>query len=211
MSSPMPTYPEPADIDLAAEDQQAQTHRAGSYGLLATLLRDAPTPALVGEISHWAQIPADADDELGLGMRMLGLSAQHTQPFHLQQEFHDLFIGIGRGELVPFGSWYLTGYLMEKPLVLLRSDLQRMGFERQADNKQPEDHIAALCDVMSLLIQEQTDHLIQADFFDRHIAPWAQQFFDDLSQAESATFYRSVGRFGGAFMHFEKQYLGMAV
>ncbi len=85
---------------------------------------------------------------------MLSLAAEHSSTESLRDEYHALFIGLGRGELVPYGSWYQTGFLMEKPLGLLRADLARLGFERAEEVHEPEDHVAALCEVMALLIQD---------------------------------------------------------
>jgi len=112
---------------------------------------------------------------------------------------------------VPYGSWYLTGFLMEKPLSVLRDDLATMGFARNDGTCEPEDHVAALCEVMSLLINEGRSLGEQTRFFDAHMSSWLGQFFTDLSEAKSAVFYRSVARFGKAYFDFEKQYLAMRV
>jgi TorA maturation chaperone TorD len=128
----------------------------------------------------------------------------------LKHEYHDLFVGMGRGELVPFGSWYQTGFLMDRPLSSLRDDLKRLGFERQDNVKEPEDHIAALCETMAMLIEDQDISLAQQRaFFRTHIDCWAGRFFSDLAQADHATFYRAVGDFGGHFIQFENRYLEM--
>ena len=50
------------------------------------------------------------------------------------------------------GSWYLTGFLMEKPLAVLRDDLTALGLARRDSCGEPEDHLAALCDVMRALL-----------------------------------------------------------
>jgi TorA maturation chaperone TorD len=145
--------------------------------------------------------------------RMLAQAGERADRDALDDEYHALFIGIGRGELVPYGSWYLTGFLMEQPLALLRRDLARLGFERQPDVREPEDHAAALCETMALLIggDEAAGLDQQREFFERHLAPWMGRFFRDMQGAESARFYRAVGYFGEQFMTIEQQYLGMAV
>jgi TorA maturation chaperone TorD len=129
----------------------------------------------------------------------------------VDDEFHDLFIGLGRGELMPYASWYLTGFLMERNLGLLRDDLARLGIERDPSVVEPEDHMAALCEVMLLLIREGRDFEEQARFFDRHLARWCGAFFADLSGAKSAIFYRNLGRFGTAFFQLEQRYFSMQV
>ena len=129
----------------------------------------------------------------------------------MEDEFQQLFIGLGRGELVPYASWYLTGFLMEKPLGELREHLAGLGFERQSGVHEPEDHIAALCEVMSILIQEDRPHAESAGFFETHLAPWSDRFFADLSQAKAAVFYRNLGRFGAAFIELERRYFSMQI
>ena len=112
---------------------------------------------------------------------------------------------------MPYASWYLTGFLMEKPLSALRDELAALGFERSENVREPEDHIAALCEVMAMMIDEGFTIHQQEIFFTGQLSNWLDRFFKDLSQAESAVFYRSVGRFGQAFSAFEKQYLSMPV
>ncbi|MEW8584258.1 MAG: molecular chaperone TorD family protein, partial [Candidatus Thiodiazotropha sp.] len=114
-------------------------------------------------------------------------------------------------ELVPYGSWYLTGFLMEKPLGRLRDDLARLGFQRQEGVTEPEDHVAALCEVMGMLITEGIEFERQSHFFESPMAGWLERFFADLSEAKTAVFYRAVGRFGAAFAAMEKRYLSMPV
>ena len=193
--------------EATTEEQQ---YRAGAYGLLAALLRSPPEQALLDHVAELAAIE-QTNDELSLAISMLGLAAKDSSPETIDAEFHALFIGLGRGELVPFGSWYLTGFLMEKPLAVLRDDLAMLGFERLSDTHEPEDHVAALSEVMAMLISDGQDLSSQADFFDAHIAPWVERFFSDLSTAKTAVFYRAVGRFGIAFVEFERNYLSMNV
>ena len=189
-----------------AEDQ----YRAGAYSMLAELLRQPPQQLLLDTVTGLADVVEQKDD-FAIAMSMLGLSARAATVSKLDDEYHALFVGLGRGELVPYGSWYLTGFLMEKPLGVLREDLSKMGFARNDDTCEPEDHVAALCEVMALLISEGRDLDQQRIFFDVHISPWLAQFYSDLSEAKTAVFYRSVARFGHAFFDFEKQYLAMSV
>lgn len=202
----------PEDVQQAstqtfAEEQQ---YRAAAYSILAALLRDIPTQEALDQVAEFAKVEID-EDELLLAMSSLGLAVQAIDKEAISDEFHDLFIGLGRGELVPYGSWYLTGYLMEKPLSLLRDDLKALGLERDASVNEPEDHIAALCEVMSMLITDATEPGTQARFHENHISPWCKRFFNDLENAKSASFYQSVGRFGAAFMAMDKQYLQIPV
>lgn len=193
---------------------QEQVYRSGAYSLLARLLRSPPDSRVMQQVAGFAELESKRDskrDEMILAMSMLGLAANTSSPERVDDEFHALFIGIGRGELVPYASWYLTGYLMEKPLGRLRDDLSALGFQRQEGVMEPEDHVAALCEVMSALIDEASPIGTQSHFFERHMADWLESFFDDLSESGSAVFYKAVGRFGKAFSAMEKRYFSMPV
>jgi len=189
-----------------AEDQ----YRAGAYSVLAELLRQPPQQALLDTVTGLADVLEQKDD-FAIAMSMLGLSARAATVNQLDDEYHALFIGLGRGELVPYGSWYQTGFLMEKPLGVLREDLSKMGYARNDDTCEPEDHVAALCEVMAMLINQGRELDQQKIFFDVHVSSWLGQFYSDLSKAKTAVFYRSVARFGQAFFDFEKKYLSMSV
>lgn len=105
----------------------------------------------------------------------------------------------------------MTGFLMDRPLAVLRGDLRALGIERQADVKEPEDHAAALCETMAMLVAEGHDLEGQRRFFQSHVGPWMGTFFRDLGEAPSAAFYRAVGQFGEQFIRFESGYLTMPV
>ncbi|MCW8902293.1 TorD/DmsD family molecular chaperone [Sedimenticola sp.] len=200
-----------ATISAGDSEQSPEQHyRAGAYGLLASLLSRPPDQERLDWVSGFAPVE-QTGDEMALAMSMLGLAATTCRPEAIDDEYHALFIGLGRGELVPYGSWYLTGFLMERPLGRLRDDLAALGFERDPGVHEPEDHAAALCEVMQLLISDAVPHNRQADFFNTHMADWCKRFFIDLSEARSAVFYRAVGRFGIAFMEVERRYLSMQV
>ncbi len=187
--------------------EEAQ-YRAGAWGLLATLLRDVPDRETLGRVAALTKMD-DAGPALQTSLAMLGLAASTVSPEAADDEFHDLFIGMARGELLPYASWYQTGFLMERPLSLLRDDLKVLGYQREEGVNEPEDHAAALCEVMALLIQEERELEVQAAFFGNHMQNWLPRFFSDLSNAKKAVFYRSVGRLGEAFTEFEEKFLSM--
>jgi TorA maturation chaperone TorD len=199
--------PLPAHDGVLSREQQ---YRAGAYGLLASLLARPPDQAMLDWVSGFASVDQNGG-EMALSMSMLGLAASRCRPEAIEDEYHALFIGLGRGELVPYGSWYLTGFLMERPLGRLRDDLAALGLQRDPAVHEPEDHVAALCEVMRLLIGDAVDHDRQSHFFNTHLAAWSKRFFGDLSEAGSAVFYRAVGRFGVAYMELESRYLAMQV
>jgi TorA maturation chaperone TorD len=136
-------------------------------------------------------------------------TARSYSPAQIEDEYHSLFIGIGKGEVVPYGSWYLTGYLMEQPLSDLRDDLRALGFERSADTHEPEDHAAAIFEVFSVMIADASSLAEQKRFFDSHMKTWLERFFADLGNARSADFYKPVAQLGAAFIKLELAYLSM--
>ncbi|WP_194256456.1 TorD/DmsD family molecular chaperone [Photobacterium damselae] len=175
------------------------------YNLLAHLLRQSPSQ----DVLDWL---ADLDVEgtndpnqssMAATWPLLKLAAQKATPIAVAEEYQDLFIGIGRGDVVPYGSWYLTGSLMEMPLAHLRSDLKQLGYERNESVKEPEDHIAALLEVMAMLVEGGDEHL-QRTFFNRHLAPWCEKVSTDIKTAKSAVFYTAVGELALQFLTVEK-------
>jgi TorA maturation chaperone TorD len=180
--------------------------RGNLYALLGNLLAGAPDAALLQVMRRIAPAPDD-DSLLAASWQLLAVAAARADLEQLRQEYDALFIGLGRGEVVPYGSWYLTGFLMELPLAQLRGDLRELGIERQPGVHEPEDHAAALCDTMALLItgDEPVSLERQFDFFTRHLETWLPRFFRDLQQAGSARFYRAVGQLGEQFIGVESQ------
>jgi len=193
--------------DAAIEEEQR--YRASAWALLAALLRAAPDQALLDHVGKLSPDGDDESDELHAAMSNLASSAQGQDPVRLEQEFNDLFIGVGKGETVPYGSWYLTGFLMEQPLSDLRDDLRALGFERSEDTSEPEDHAAAIFEVLSVMIADGFSLQQQQGFFETHMQPWLERFFADLGQARSADFYKPVAQFGAAIFKLESAYLSM--
>ncbi len=187
--------------------------RAGTYSLLSKLLAGPPDRQTLDLLTRIDRSPEGAQSLLGAAWHMLATAAERAEPAALDDEYHALFIGLGRGELVPYGSWYMTGFLMEQPLAQLRSDLKRLGFERQEGVSESEDHAAGLCDVMAMMNSEGdvAAYDLQWEFLDRHMLPWMPRFFRDLQKAESASFYRAVGQLGEQFLEVEKEFLRASV
>lgn len=182
--------------------------RSRVYGLLARLFADIPPQEVIDSLS--VVDVGDDTSPLAVAWRDLAAAAATSDPESLDIEYHALFIGIGRGEVMPFGSWYQTGFLMGRPLVQLRDDLREFGLERESGVHEPEDHIGALFESMALLSGPDGVHLAgQRAFFSAHLASWVERFMQDLQQANSADFYRAVGAFAERFVVTEKQYLEM--
>jgi TorA maturation chaperone TorD len=195
------------EADDSAVDE-VNAARAREYALLATLLRRAPDADLLMRLATLRGDPSP----LGLAHAALAEAASTTNVERVEREFFDLFIGVGRGELVPYGSYYLTGFLNERPLARLRDDLRRLGIERADDEVEPEDHAAVLCEIMAGLAAGRFGSPAGADreLFEKHVSPWIGRFFADLEAATTAAeFYRPLGAVGRLFVGIESEAFAM--
>lgn len=183
--------------------------RAQYYGLFSRLLTAAPDVELLARLSQLGR-----DETLfGQALGHLAQVAAAASAEAVEDEFNTLFIGLGRGELLPYGSYYLTGFLHDAPLAALRQHLARLSVARADDIYEPEDHVAVLCEVMQGLIEgrfgAQADLASQREFFDAHMAPWLGRFFTDLESSAAARFYAPVGTLGRLFVSIEADQLRM--
>jgi len=177
--------------------------RADLYGLLGGILFVPPTAQILQDLES---LQGDGT-EMGTAFGTLSKLAAATDVKSAQEEYDGLFIGMGRGELLPYASYYLTGFLNEKPLAKLRNDMQRLGIARSDDVKEPEDHIGSLFEMMAGLITGRygvpASLAQQNEFFTAHIEPWAGHFFKDLEPAELSRLYQPVGTIGRLFVEIE--------
>lgn len=201
--------------------KEAFALRRDIYLLIASLMRSAPDQSQLDFLSQL--VISDAQGEISSAWHQLQILATQCNAEQVAEEYQELFIGVGRGEVIPFASWHIVGVLMDKPLAQLRQTLKQLGFERNdAVHKEPEDHISALCEVMALLIDEsmsdsdnnsdneqetamsQPAIIKQQQFFNQHISPWYESLITHIRQAASAHFYQAVAQLMGAFMAIEQ-------
>jgi TorA maturation chaperone TorD len=177
--------------------------RAKEYALLAVLLARPPDAEFLTRI---AKLRGDATP-LGVAHRALAEAAEGASAEKIAREFFDLFVGVGRGELLAYGSYYLTGFLNERPLARLRGDLRALGIEPVETQSEPEDHAAILCEIMAGLVGGQFPAPVerQRQIFEKHLAPWIGRFFADMAVADAADFYRHVGAIGRLFIEIETE------
>jgi TorA maturation chaperone TorD/DNA-binding transcriptional regulator YdaS (Cro superfamily) len=194
-------YGERTESDHAVDPIDAG--RAQEYLLLATLLSSAPSQALLEQI---ARLSDDATP-LGRAHAVLAEAAVRAVASEVEREYFDLFVGLGRGELLPYASYYLTGFLNERPLSRLRDDLAALGIERVENNFEPEDHAATACEVMAGLAAARSPVSpdVQRAFFEKHVSRWMGCLFADMEKAKTAKFYRSVGTLGRVFLEIESE------
>jgi TorA maturation chaperone TorD len=185
------------------EVDQVDAARARQYALLAALLAHSPDAAMLQRL---AGLPGDMTT-LGIAHAALADAASRAKPEDVEREYFDLFVGLGRGELLPYGSYYLTGFLHERPLARLRATLARLGIERAPGQAEPEDHAAILCEIMAGIASRElpVPEVAERDLFEQHLSPWIGRFFADVERAKAARFYRAVGTLGRVYMEIETE------
>jgi TorA maturation chaperone TorD len=186
---------------IAPEDQV----RASLYALLGNLLLQVPDQTTLDQL---AALEGEAGD-VGSAIDTLSQIAKSMTPASIEREYNMLFIGVGRGEVLPYASYYLTGFLHEKPLADLRGKMRELGIQRKKGISEPEDHVGALCEMMAGMISgafgQSMPLQTQKEFFNAHIAPWAAHCFSDLEKAESAVLYAPVGSLGRLLVGIEQE------
>ena len=207
-------------------DSAEDLARADLYGLLATLFFQAADADLLQRIAAAPLdpvgdgdiAPADAEaaasSALTQAWRKLVARAGKTTAVQADDEYTELFIGIGKPEVFLYGSYYQAGFMNEKPLVVLRDDLRRYGLERAEGITETEDHLATLCEVMRYLIAGDDVAVARIEeqraFFQRHLAPWVDTACDAVLQHPRAAFYADVAGLAKAFFDVERLALELA-
>lgn len=206
--TPLDAGPLPAPFAKPTTPSAEDQARAGVCRLLGALLCAAPDATMLARLRG---LPASVGGDAFAGAwEALRAAAGQFRPAQVADEFQRLFVGLGRGELLPYGSWYQRGVLMGLPLARLRGDLARLGFARAPGVVEPEDHVAALCEVAAALAQDAGIPIeTERAFWQTHLASWVGSFWRDLEGAPSARFYRCVARLGAAFHRLEGRYLEM--
>jgi TorA maturation chaperone TorD len=182
------------EIDLA---------RAQEYALLSSLLLQCPDAELLERLA----ILRGDSTELGRAHAALGQAAARTNAESVMREHFTLFSGLGRGELLPYASYYLTGFVQGRPLADVRQAFAQWGIERTEGQSEPEDHAGVLLEVMAGLTSGSLGMAEGADreFFGAHLGSWMTRFFSDLERTPSAKFYASVGNLGRTFVEIERR------
>jgi len=186
-----------------------ETARAEVYGLLAQLYYARPTPETLAALRvAVTEAPMEGGFLQEPWQQLVGAARAHSDA-DIAAEFDRLFGGVGKPEVFLYGSLYLSGFLNEKPLVRLRSDLAALGLARTEAMPETEDHVAYLCEVMRYLIAGDDmavcNLTAQRDFFATHLQPWILQLCDALQGQPAARFYAALAQFTRAFVAVEAQ------
>ena len=201
--------------EIQSDGLDEETARAEIYGLLAALYYAAPTAELHDKIRiAVTQAPAPGAVLESSWTELVAASRDHTLA-DISREYDALFGGVGKPEVYLFGSHYLSGFLNEKPLAVLRTDLAVLGLARDEAMPETEDHVAYVLEVMRYLIAgsevEVSNLTRQREFFALHVQPWMTLMCDAVMQHPKARFYRSLAAFTQAFINVESQGFDMLV
>ncbi|MCO4848740.1 MAG: molecular chaperone TorD family protein [Yoonia sp.] len=191
-------------VSLTDIDQEDRL-RADLYNYLGLMLAAPPDQMLLDQTT----VLTGDDTDLGQAIKALARVAKVSKPKAVRTEFNALFVGLGRGELLPYASYYLTGFLNEKPLANLRATMANFGMERADNVFEPEDNIASLMEMMAGMIVGRFGKVAsieeQREFFNAHIGTWSTHYFSDLQAAKSSVLFASIGAVGSAFMDIERE------
>ena len=198
-----------SELQLSNDGLDEEIARAEVYGLLAQLYQAPPAPELLANLRVAATEAPVAGAFLEEPFRQLVGAARACSDAAVADEFEALFGGVGKPEVWAYGSYYLSGFLNDKPLVRLRSDLAALGLGRDESRAETEDHIAYLCEVMRYLIAGDDVAVAnltqQQRFFAAHLQPWVERLCEAIAAQPRAEFYRAVALFTQAFMNVEAQ------
>ena len=183
--------------------------RADMYAFLASLFRKEPSDELIASV---AALEGDKTP-IGIACSTLARLGKSLDNELIRNEYVSVFIGVGRGEILPFASYYLTGFLNDKPLANLRKEMSRIGIARAETVKEPEDHVSSLFDIMAGLIRGEFGRSFsvaeQAEFYRKHIEPWVGMLMADIEAAKTAVFFAPAGTIGKLFIEIESQAFSM--
>lgn len=186
-----------------------ETARAEVYGLLAALFYAPPSPELMAQLRVAVTEAPAAGGFLEEPWRQLVGTARGLDDAQVADEYDALFGGVGKPEVYLFGSFYLSGFLNEKPLAALRGDLAALGLARDEAMPESEDHVACVCEVMRYLIAgddvEVANLTQQQKFFSAHVQPWVPAMCEAISAHPKARFYAALAGFTAAFVSVETQ------
>lgn len=200
------------EVDPQLFFAEEDVSRAEHYAVLSRLFASAPDATFLAKLPALARVWGNHESPLGRAWLELGQAAAQVDAIAAEEEYTRLFLTIGRPEVMLFGSFYLAGFLMEEPLVELRSDLAELGLGRRQGVTESEDHVSALCDVMRHLVLTAPDAAglaRQKAFFGQHLLPWCEALCDSLQQAPDAGFYPHTASLVRAFFAVERQAFDM--
>jgi len=196
-------------LQFADGDEAEEIARAELYGLLARLWIAPPDTELHAQFAVAVTQAPQQGAFLEAPWQALVAAMREATPQSAAEEYEALFMGVGKPEVFLYASFYLSGFLHEKPLAQLRTDLAELGLARSEQSAETEDHIAALFEVMRYLIAGDDVAVCnleqQRRFFRAHLQPWVEKLSDTLDAQPNARLYRALGAMTRAFVQVEAQ------
>ena len=188
--------------------------RARFYAVLGRLYARGPDASLLAALAGSQPWPEDGNNPLAAAWNLLILASTAMDADAAEQEYTDLFIGVGRSNVDLHASHWITEATSERPLVAVRSDLSRLGLARRAGSTLYEDHLSVLCETMRMLVAGEGERIptpieVQRAYFDRHIAPWVFDCCDAICECPLANYYQRVAKFTSLFMAVERDSLAI--
>jgi TorA maturation chaperone TorD len=185
---------------MVADEELA---RADIYAILAAGLR---TPLLQSQFQWLSELAAEADQSpLATSWKKLAEAANNADEEAEAEEFHRLFVGMSGGLLTPYASWYINGNMFAQPLVELRATLSNIGIATPEQEKEPEDHLGYLCNLMQYLIAKGDDDSAKL-LMNRFLQPWVRRFAVDMANNAHSIFYRAFADLLDKFLEIESIY-----
>jgi TorA maturation chaperone TorD len=201
--------------ELSGSSLDEETARAEVYGLLAALYYAPPSTELLAQLRVAVTEAPAKGGALEEPWREVVAAARNADDAAIQNEYNALFGGVGKPEVYLFGSHYLSGFLNEKPLARLRTDLSKLGLQRDETMPETEDHFAYLCEVMRYLIAGDDVTVAnltqQKGFFGDHVQAWTVAMCDAIAMHPRARFYAALSGFTRTFLSVETQGFDMLV
>jgi TorA maturation chaperone TorD len=206
----MKTPPTAQAMVFAAADQDEELQRAELYGLLAQLWLAPPDEALLGQFALAVTAAPQPASFLEGPWQDLVAAMRATRVEQAAGEHAALFVGAGKADVLPYGSFHIAGTLNDQPLVALRTDLAALGLASAAAEGETEDHVSFVLEVMRYLIAGDDPAVCnleqQRRFFRTHVQPWvAHSLCDAVERHPAAQLYAALARFTRAFIEVETQ------
>ena len=195
---------------VSAEDRV----RADLYAMVARLFAAPPDAEFLRLLASAPELPEEPGARLPAAYNALLRASRAMDADAAIQEYTDLFVGVGKSEVNLHGSHWVSGFMMDKPLAELRDALADLGLERSDQGALLEDHLAALAEVMRMLIaggqgRASAPLAEQRRFFETRIAPWAFRCCAAISASPLANYYRCASEFSQTFLAIEREALAM--
>jgi TorA maturation chaperone TorD len=196
-------------LSFASADDSEEIARAELYGLLARLWIAPPDAGLLEAFGVAVTEAPQPGGHLEAPWQSLVAAMRAATAVTAADEYDALFGGVGKPEVLLYGSFYLAGFLNERPLAALRGDLAALGLGRDETRAETEDHVAYVFEVMRYLIAGD-DVIVcnleqQQRFFRTHVQTWVDRLVEAVQAHPRAALYREVAAFTRAFLQVEAQ------